>query len=97
MRDLVTRWGSMACSERLNLAKNIMQIGVGESYVSKLVIMSISRLHLSKAPNGSKRKASLLLAMLVHSGFWQNVGLSPTDWNCHNLYQPFMMCSMSPN
>ena len=67
MRDLVTRWGSMACSERLNLAKNIMQITVGESYVSKSVNMSISRSLLSKVLNGFERKTSLLLTMLVHS------------------------------
>ena len=84
MRDLVTRWGSMACSERLNLAKNIMQITVGESYVSKSVNMSISSSLLSKVLNGFERKASLLLAMLVHSGFWQGVGLSHINWNYHN-------------
>ena len=74
-----------------------MQIGVGESYVLKLVIMSISKLHLSRGLNGSKKKASLLLAMLVHFGFWQGVGLLRINWNYHNLYQLSMMCFMYLN
>ena len=81
----------------LSPAKSTMQIKEDALWNFKLVIMFISKLVHLRALKDFKKRASLLLAMLVHFGSLQGVGQWLINWSSLNLYHLYMMCFMCLN